>query len=163
MILSLRSFRNLMALAAAGVLGGCTVAVPDNYSSADVAPRLSPDYSSVTIPCNIAPMNFRIEDDGDEFITRLTTVHGGPDDGITVAGRTLDIPAGAWHRLIGNAAGDTLIADIYVRRGDSWTRYPAIRNAIADSIDPYISYRLIEPSYISFETMAICQRDLTGF
>ena len=33
----------------------------------------------------------------------------------------------------------------------------------ADTIDRYISYRLIPPSYVAYEKLTISQRDLTNF
>lgn len=150
------------ALAASLVLAACSgPSLPAEYTAADTAAVITPDYTDVTIPCNIAPMNFSIGAEGEEYVTHLYTA--ADPEGIVVGGRTVDIPADRWHALIGQAQGDTLVADIYVRGEGGWTRYPSVRNAVADSIDRYISYRLIEPSYIGFETMAICQRDLTSF
>ncbi len=149
------------AVLAAAVAACSGPSVPTEFTDTDAAPVIIPDYTDITIPCNIAPLNFTIDVEGEEYVTRLHTA--GKPDGIVVGGRTVEIPVDRWHELIGPAQGDTLYADIYVKANGVWTRYPSVRNAIADSIDRYISYRLIEPSYISFETMAICQRDLTGF
>jgi len=150
-------FAATMALA----LGSCGTDIPRDYRTADALPAITPDYSGVTVPCNIAPLNFRIGEDGDNYVTRFHT--RADSVGFIVGGRSLDIPAGKWHDLIGQAAGDTVYIDVFVENNDRWTKYATIRNAVADSIDRYISYRLIEPSYISFETMAICQRDLESF
>lgn len=135
--------------------------VPAEYTRSAEMPRIYPDYTDITIPCNIAPMNFRIEADADSYITHFHTAADA--EGFTVAGRTLDIPAGAWHELIGAPGTDSLFIDVYARCGDAWTRYASVRNAVADSIDRWISYRQIEPSYIAFEDMSICQRDLESF
>ena len=145
----------------AAVLGACAPRVPQSYTDCDSVPAITPDYIGVTIPCNIAPLNFRIDEAGDEYVSRFYTT--ADPEGFAVGGQSTDIPLDRWRALVGAARGDTLRIDVYVRRDGSYIKYRTIANAVADSIDRYISYRLIEPSYISFETMAICQRDLSSF
>ncbi len=143
-------------------LAACSApAVPDNYAEADAPLTITPDYNGTTIPCNIAPLNFRIGAEGSDYVTHLRTK--ADPDGIVLAGRTIDIPVDRWHALLDGAKGDSVYADVYVKGDNGWLRYPAIANAVADSIDSFISYRLIEPSYIGFETMAICQRNISNF
>lgn len=136
----------LSAATLAMVLVSCGAKVPSEYEEGGRTAAVTPDYTGVTIPCNIAPLNFRIGIEGDDYVTRLRT-KANPE-GIVVSGRDLDIPVDEWHDLIGKAKGDSVYTDIFVRRNGKWKRYSTEPNAIADSIDPYISYRLIEPSYI---------------
>lgn len=143
------------------ILSGCGGSLPETYTESDKNVRITPDYTELTIPCNIAPLNFRIEESGDSYITHI---HSDADKaGIIIDGKTTDIDIDDWHELLHKAKGDSITVDIYTSTGGKWTKYPSIRHAVADSIDPYISYRLIEPSYISFETMSICQRHLESF
>jgi Tol biopolymer transport system component len=136
-------------------------AVPTTWENATDSLTISPDYAAVTMPANIAPLNFKVTTEADEY---LTHIHSRKDaDGFTVGGKTLDIPAKKWKAMLAEAQGDTVFIDIYVRRDGKWYRYPRISNAVAEEIDPFISYRLIEPSYIGFEEMEICQRDLRNF
>jgi len=142
-------------------LGGCGGTLPQSYTESRKDARISPDYTGLTIPCNIAPLNFRIEESGDDYVTHI---HSRKDkDGIIVEGKTTDIDIDSWHTLLDKAKGDSITVDIYASTDGKWTKYRSIHHVVADSIDPYISYRLIEPSYISFETMAICQRHLESF
>lgn len=143
------------------LLCSCGGSLPENFSEGKAPVKIYPDYAGVTIPCNIAPMNFRIEMKADKYLTHLYT--DADRKGIIVEGQTLDIPIKAWHKLVGDAKGKALMIDVYTEREGKWTKWPAIKNPVADSIDPYVSYRLIEPSYIAFETMAICQRNLENF
>ena len=54
--------------------------------------------------------------------------------------------------------------DVYTRNGESWTKFKTFSlNVAADEIDPYISYRLIPPSYVAYEKLTIDQRNLTNF
>ena len=134
--------------------------VPGDYADAGRRPAIHPDYSDLVVPRNIAPLNFRTEEPGESYVTLFRSDKNS--EGFTVSGgAAADIPVDKWHRLLADA--DTVYADVYVRSEGRWTRFETISNVVADSIDPYISYRLIEPSYISFENMAICQRNLENF
>lgn len=53
---------------------------------------------------------------------------------------------------------------IYVERNKAWTKYKAFAITIAsDEIDPYVTYRLIEPSYVSYDLIELCQRSLSSY
>ena len=53
---------------------------------------------------------------------------------------------------------------IYANTGKEWVRYPSYTIGIADeNIDPYISYRLIEPGYSLYRQLGLYQRNLTTF
>lgn len=53
---------------------------------------------------------------------------------------------------------------IYAHTGKGWLRYPPYPIRIADEdIDPYISYRLIEPGYSTYRQLGLYQRNLTTF
>lgn len=127
-------------------------------------PPISPDYVGVTVPCNIAPLNFRIPEatwmevtvataDG----TYLTTVQG---EGLA------SFPLEDWHRWLALAAGSSLQFDVTVwnDKYPHGVRYlPFTVWVSTDSIDAYIAYRLIEPGYELWHEMGIYQRDLTTF
>ena len=60
--------------------------VPTSYTDGDEHPTIYPDYIGVTVPVNIAPLHFHIDDDAEatDFVTRLTagceTWVGGSED-----------------------------------------------------------------------------------
>ncbi len=140
-------------------LGSCSPHIPDESTPTSSPIAITPDYTDITMPRNIAPLNFRIDTVADEYVTHIYSRKD--TQGICMKGDVTKIPVKKWHALLAEA--DTVYTEIYARFGNSWTRFPRIANAVADSIDPYISYRLIEPSYITFEDMAICQRNLENF
>lgn len=144
-----------------GCTTACSTDIPGEYDSSEAKPMLEPDYMEIDIPCNIAPLNFSIGHKGDDYVSHFYT--NADKTGFTVTGKTTDIDLDEWHSLVGNAQGDTLFIDVFVKNHGKYMKYATVKNPVHDSIDRYISYRLIEPSYISFETMAICQRDLTCF
>lgn len=53
----------------------CPTAV-ETYSEAGREPRLSPDYSGIIIPANIAPLNFRVLEDGCEYSVEIPACPG---------------------------------------------------------------------------------------
>ena len=61
------------------VVTGCSVKVPES-NVADVAgvPAITPDYTGIVMPPNIAPMNFEINTPGDRYITVVEGKEGEP-------------------------------------------------------------------------------------
>ena len=137
-----------------------TAVVPDRYGSFAEKPEIYPDYTDVVVPCNIAPLVFRIEEEGDDFVTRfkageMTLVYGG---------REVVPSADEWKKLLSQAADDTLTVEVFASGASGWNMYKPFSIMVSgDSIDRYISYRLIPPSYVAYEKLTISQRDLTNF
>ncbi len=127
-------------------------------------PRLFPDYVEVTLPPNIAPLNFRIEEPGSRYRVELRSTHGAP---LVVSGRSASIhfPLPAWRALLQANPGQPLRLDIAVRgAGSDWTRFQTVTNHIAsEEIDPYLTYRLLKPLYNVYKHLGIYQRHLETF
>ena len=131
-----------------------------NVSDAEGAPALVPDYTGIVIPPNIAPMNFEVDVPGDEYVARVS----GPDGTeIVTAGNPVKWDAAEWRTLLEGAKGGELKYEVYVRNGEAWSRYSFSNKVAEEDIDPYISYRLIEPSYVQYAGLTLNQRDLTSF
>ena len=62
---------SIIISAALALMAGCT-GIPDASTESDYSPSIFPDYTDVVIPSNIAPLNFRIEEKGQKFVTVLT-------------------------------------------------------------------------------------------
>lgn len=122
-----------------------------------------PDYTGVTFPSNIAPPNFRIMEEGDEFYTEI-----GNSKKIFFTAKTrqssVNIAESNWSKLLKETVGETFYIRIFVRQNGKWIQYPDITNYISQSpIDPYLVYRLIYPGYELWNQMGIYQRDLTSY
>lgn len=154
------TFFSLLMVAFALSLQMCTPKVPDSAVNTGRQPKVAPDYTDLVIPVNIAPLNFCIKEKGDDYLTRFYAPDGME---MIVKGRMTDIDVDTWHKLLKHAQGDTLRADVYVGTNGHWQRYDAITFAVAEEIDPYISYRHIEPLYVTYEVQKICQRCLENF
>ena len=135
------------------LLASCQPSLPQQAEEAERLPQVLPDNNGATLPPNIAPLNFEIQEEGDAFITRLSTKAG---EELLVSGRTIDIALDDWQRLLSSAVGDTLWTDVYVREDARWKHYNRMANpVVADSIDPFITYRLIRPSYVMYEELSL--------
>jgi hypothetical protein len=140
---------------------GCTVEAPRQAREVVLPVALSPDYTGITLPCNIAPLNFNILLDAEEYIT---VVRGSLSGSITVRGRQARFPLKEWRALLLANRGASILIEIYLKREGEWLKLPRARNRVsADPIDGYLSYRLIEPGYVHYWNLSIRQRDLTSF
>jgi hypothetical protein len=127
-------------------------------------PRLVPDYVGVTLPPNIAPLNFRIQETGAAYRVELRSTYGAP---LSLSGRpaSLRIPPQAWRSLLRANPGQPFFWDIAVQKDRSgWTRFATVTNHIAsEEIDPYLSYRLIKPLFNAYLHVGLYQRNLESF
>lgn len=155
------------AILLAGIMAavaGCSnsVSVPtENVVDVDSVPTINPDYTSIVLPPNIAPMNFEILNPGDCYVVELK---GADGLSLTAEGKSVRWDMDKWHEFLEKNAGKEFEMSVYVKNGvDQWKRYRAVNTVAPDSIDPYFSYRLIEPSYTMYGLLTINQRNLTNF
>ncbi|MCQ2253052.1 MAG: hypothetical protein MJZ61_06365 [Bacteroidales bacterium] len=146
-------------LAAAAVLGSCSPKVPDSFTEKAELPYIYPDYAGVTVPCNIAPLNFKT--DGN-CVAVVTSANG--DKIVCGKGCETDIPVEAWSNILSASVGDSIRFDVFGQESSGWVKYKPFYVHVADSrIDDYVSYRLIEPVYSVYGDMCISQRNISGF
>jgi hypothetical protein len=127
-------------------------------------PRLAPDYVGVTLPPNIAPMNFCVDEPGRCFLVRFHAPRGRAIDVSSSSGEVA-IPSAAWRALLSANPGEELVLEVYVQGEDgSWRRYEDVRNRIApEPIDRYVSYRQFNVLFDPYVHMRIFQRNLECF
>ena len=144
------------------LLASCSTTV-ENAKQETTLPNISPDYLGVTIPVNIAPLNFSMADDEallvDAVITNRQghTLHSQGDDAV-------DFDLDDWHALLADTRGDSLTVTVSAKYDDGWHTYrPFALYVSPDSIDYGLCYRLIEPGYEVWSKMGIYERDLSSF
>lgn len=144
-----------MALAAATVFTGCS---KDSSESGSIFP----EYDDITIPCNIAPLNFRI--DGTKRISVKVTGANGEYE-FKSRGPLFKFPAKKWKHMLEAEKGGTLKADVvYKFKGRGHAGVKSLTWTVSsDSIDKYLSYRLIEPAYEVWSGIQTVERDMEGF
>jgi len=142
---------------------GCSSPGDKAFQSGERA-EILPDYTDLVIPSNIAPLNFRIINPGNEFLTEIS---GEKGDKIKIRSKngTVSIPVKAWKKLLSDNAGREIYTQIQVRKPDGeWQKYLRFSNQVAEyPIDPYLSYRLLFPGYESWRELSIEQRDIQTF
>ena len=137
--------------------------VPSSSKDAGCLPAIFPDYCDVTVPCNIAPLNFMLPaDQFDACVARFST----PDGRQQTYGKGVKVqmPVSEWHAILDASKGKSLKVEVWGQKENEWLSFAPFEIHVANEpIDEYLSYRLIEPSYIVYDYMEIAQRDLTSF
>ena len=116
-------------------------------------PPIEPDYSFVTVPRNIAPLNFSYT--GNEPCALQV-------DGQTIRGKNglFSFSPRFWKKLMEK---DQVEMTVLVRQDGAWKAYRPFTISVKEEIDPYLSYRLIPPGYQGWQKMGIYQRNLTDY
>lgn len=125
--------------------------------------EIFPEYSNLTLPPNIAPLNFVIREPGSKFRVEISS---GKAETIKIRHRspTIKIPEHKWQDLLSAHAGETLKVDIWSYSERRWFKFPTIEHHIAkEAIDPWLAYRLVHAVYLKWRDMGIYQRNLTSF
>ncbi|MDD3522179.1 MAG: hypothetical protein PHC79_04410 [Bacteroidales bacterium] len=153
-LLKIHSFIVLLILTACGRSGG--------FITEQILPPIYPDYAGVTIPVNIAPLNFMVSDASG---LRVNLSVGAVSINLKGRGK-IRIPMRKWRTLLDKAV--TLEEDITVsvlaKMQGKWHQYlPFSWHVTRDSIDPFLSYRLIEPGYEVWKTIQLAERHSESF
>lgn len=134
--------------------------VPQHYTESRLLPKLYPDYVDVTVPVNIAPLNFEVLNGADDAVVRFAA----EGEEIICGGLKARPDIDDWHALARRAQGKAISVEVYAQKDGRWTRFrPFSIYVSADSITPWLSYRLISPSYVSYEELTLNQRCLETF
>ncbi len=154
-----RNYR-LLPVAAFISLVSCT-AIPEWIIETGKLPGIFPDIADVTVPVNIAPLNFRINDYPDKTIA----VFEGKNGTLKISGRDqIRIPVRKWHRLLEQNREEELNVTVYTRLAGNWSGYLPFKVFVKETpVDPYLVYRRIAPGYESWSRMGIYQRNISGF
>ena len=138
-------------------LTSCTAEKPELNS--DNLPPMYPDYTNVTIPPNIAPLNFLMPDSVQkvEVYADGERIHSTRSNKVTFGNRR-------WRRLLKEHQGDSIEILVRATFKDCVTEYAPFHWYVAtDEVDPYLTYRLIEPDYEVFSRIALEERCVENF
>lgn len=140
-------------------LAACTPK-PENIMHVTERAPIYPDYADITIPYNIAPLNFMVE--GAE---RLQVTVYGSTDSLVISGKNkILFSIDKWKKFLLCEKGNTLQVCITARINGKWLAYPPFQWQVAtEAIDSYLSYRLIEPGYEVWNNLQICERNTENF
>lgn len=145
-----------------GMFVSCSLGIK-TYTDEKREPKIEPDYSDITIPPNIAPMNFIINEEAKEYRVHMYSLSG---DGIIIksTGNRIQIPSGKWEKLLAECKGTELLIDVYMKKSEGWVKFETIINQVAmEPIDSYLVYRLFDQGFEAWNKMGIYQRCLENF
>ncbi|MBQ8948168.1 MAG: hypothetical protein IJ059_00060, partial [Prevotella sp.] len=151
--------RFLYLLLSSFIFFSCTP-TPENVQQADVLPPVYPDYCDVTIPENIAPLNFLLRADCEAIEVSV----GEGALVVNAKGNEVVFDLDEWKALLTRQAGKQLAVTVTALIDGLWIAYkPFHWNVVKDKVDPYLTYRLIEPDYEIWNHVQIQQRCVENF
>ncbi|MBN1561058.1 PD40 domain-containing protein [candidate division KSB1 bacterium] len=161
----LKSHIAIILIILSALIAACQQAQLIDDKAGVVASRatIDPDYMDIVLPPNIAPLNFRIQENGERFLVRLSGNDAKP---IIVTSRNGDIrfPLKKWRHFLFIHRGQDIRYDIYIKKSGQWCKYESFSNRVADeTIDSHLVYRLINPAFKYWTKMGIYQRNLQSF
>jgi len=127
----------------------------------DKYPEIYPDYTDVDIPFNIAPLNFMITDSCERLEVKIKGKYGE----LTEKGAyKISFPVVRFHNLLNKHKGDSLQIQVFAKKAGGWKQYKLFYWYVTpEKIDPFLTYRLIEPGYEVYNNLSIRQRNITNF
>ncbi|MBO4230212.1 MAG: PD40 domain-containing protein, partial [Bacteroidales bacterium] len=130
---------------------------PENATQlADEAP-IFPDYKEVTIPANIAPLNFSFLGEGEAVLI-------AGDEVVRSHKGVFRFGHGKWKKVISANQGGSVAMTVFTKKDGRWQSYKPFNIYVSsDRIDPWFSYRLIPPGYQGWQEMGIYQRNLETY
>jgi len=138
-----------------------TVTDPEILS---VVPEIFPDYTEVTVPASIAPLNFELVE-----MRRATSLHlraeGGKSGSLEIRSTGfISFPEKKWKRLLEENIGDKIQFTLSVKSDGRWKQYAPFSIYVSPHpIDYGLAYRLIAPGYEVYSQMGIYERRLSDF
>ena len=145
-------------------LGACSSGPVTIDKESDSLPEIIPDYKEVTIPVNIAPLNFGLSEKTEpikQAIARFTS--SDYTFQVEMKKGTFPIPESDWKTLVEKSAGGAFEVQVIAREKDEWVGYrPFTIYVSPDSIDAYLAYRRIEPGYELWKELGIYRQKWCG-
>lgn len=144
---------------------------PKDVKTCDELPPIYPDYCDVTIPSNIAPLNFLLRADGCEAIQVEVSGQDMTEPKqesicINARGNEVVFDIDEWKALLEQHAewGKPVNVKVTALINDQWIQYKTFKwHIVKDKIDPYLTYRLIEPDYEIWNNIQIQQRCVENY
>ena len=133
---------------------------PTSYRQCPELPPMHPNYADITIPYNIAPLNFEI--DSVERIELL--IKGERDWTFESRGSTMRFNERKWREMLDAERGNELLIHLTTLRDNEHCGWRSFTWTVSeDKIDNYLSYRLIEPAYEVWNELQIVERNVENF
>ena len=149
--------RLLYLLSILALLAACTPTPKDVQQSSELPP-IYPDYCDVTIPVNIAPLNFLLRADCEAIEVKVGNIT------INTRGNEVTFDMDDWKELMQQSADKEIEVTITALINGNWIQYKTFHwQVVSDKVDSYLTYRLIEPDYEIWNHVQIQQRCVENF
>jgi hypothetical protein len=134
---------------------------PNNTQISNELPPIYPDYINITIPSNIAPLNFILRNEPEH----IKVVLKGKFTQARFMGRDkIQFSESGWKNFLQTEQGNTVSVQITAKINGQWIKYlPFEWTIVKDKIDSWLTYRLIEPGYEVWNKIQLCERNLENF
>ena len=141
---------------------GCSSHPSENAKAVDSLPQIYPDYVGVTVPVDIAPLDFSMLNDSVKAMD--VWVKGAKGEPIPASGEYADFDVDEWHRLLSANRGDSIVVTVCAKQ-EEWVRYLDFPIYVsADSLGEWgVTYRRIAPGYEMYGPMGLYERCLSNF
>lgn len=148
--------------AAALLLAACQPSV-QNPQMVSRQPSIYPDYIGVTIPVDVAPLNFNIKGDTVDVVD--VVAKGSKGGEIHVSGEWADFDVDEWHQLTEQNMGGSISFTVCTQKNGEWKQYKDFQMKVSPyRLDDYgLTYRRIAPGYEVGGDIGIYQRDIHTF
>ena len=131
---------------------------PKDVVELDTLPPIYPDYCNVTIPENIAPLNFLLRADCEAIEVKAGELV------LNASGNEAVFDIDDWKTLMQQSSGKEIEVTITALVNGTWKQYKSFHwQVVGDRVDPYLTYRLIEPDYEIWNHVQIQQRCVENF
>ena len=130
----------------------------------DELPPLYPDYINITIPYNIAPLNFIFRDSLSPAAHIEVTLKGHSGNMQCTGKGKIQFPENRWKKFLRAEMGNDITVEVTAKiNGTLITYRPFVWTVSKDPVDPYLTYRLIEPGYEVWNHIQLCERNVESF
>lgn len=137
---------------------GCTSS-PENIEKVHIATPMYPEYTDITIPQNIAPLNFLMRNE-----VSATCVYINDEEFYNGSGTEVTFDSDDWKEMLAENVGKSVTVRVVAKEADGWKEYNEFKwTIVADKVDPYLTYRLIEPDYEVFNNLVLQERCVEDF
>ncbi|WP_321348166.1 hypothetical protein [uncultured Draconibacterium sp.] len=144
------------------VFWSCSKPVPENAVETGILPTIFPETYETTIPYNIAPINFKVNEEADNIFVSIKGKSGKIED--TFSENKTNWGIKEWSELLAENKGDSISFSVYTLQNETWKKYKSFSYFVSpDPVDDYLFYRLITPGYQTWNKMGLYQRQLSSF
>lgn len=158
----MRVFNITIFFCALVIIQACTPS-PKNVRLTNDLLVIYPEYKDVTIPFNVAPLNFLIRNEGVDAVS--VEVKGiSTCLQINAKGNKAVFSQKDWTPFMAKERGHKLVIKVIARINGEWLQYRSFTwQVVADPLDAYVSYRLIEPGYEVWNKLQLRERCIENF